>query len=275
MEQTYNDDSIAVLPRPRPELGSWPDGELLARQFSDGLITIPRAIALAGAAYPLIVGLGIVVVACVGALVSQLTWNNAGDSLIAFPAVGLVAAVAGSIWSTMVSVAILPLAYLFVRSLRLRGSIVRFGAFCGGLVGFIAIVPLVMPIVVVGKSAASDWAIALLVGPGLATILGQLGGAWGGWRTRWFEPAVARSPCENNSASPMQPWVQFGIWHLLVAAVWISLLLGLIRLSGIRFEFVLPLLVGWLVYQAATLGLCCRLVEWFGHRRMRRKSRST
>src|SRR6478752_806360 len=114
MEQPNNADSIAVLPRRRPELGSWPDGELLAKQFSDGLRSIPFAIGLAGAAYPLVLGLGILVVACVGALISQLTWTNVAEGLIALPFVGLVAAVTGLVWSTVVSLAVLPLAYLFV-----------------------------------------------------------------------------------------------------------------------------------------------------------------
>jgi hypothetical protein len=87
-------------------LGSWPDGELLAKQFSDGLRSIPFAIALAGAAYPLVLGLGILVVACVGALISQLTWTNVAEGLIALPFVGLVAAVTGLVWSTVVSLAV-------------------------------------------------------------------------------------------------------------------------------------------------------------------------
>jgi hypothetical protein len=44
--------------------------------------------------------------------------------------------------------------------------------------------------------------------------------------------------------------------------VWFSLLLSVIRLSGIPFEFALPLLVGWLVYQAATLYCGSLYFKW-------------
>ena len=59
-------------------------------------------------------------------------------------------------------------------------------------------------------------------------------------------------------------------------AVWFSILLSIIRVCGIPFEFALPLLMGWIVYQAGTLftGLIIgrRLLPWL---RERAQSRST
>ena len=37
--------------------------------------------------------------------------------------------------------------------------------------------------------------------------------------------------------------------------MWLSLLLSLIRLCGIPYEFILPLLLGWLLFQMMTLSL--------------------
>ena len=59
----------------------------------------------------------------------------------------------------------------------------------------------------------------------------------------------------------MRHGFSFGIRHLLVISVWISLLLTAIRLSGLDFVFVLSLLVGWSVYQAATLWIGGLLVS--------------
>ncbi|HMO66691.1 MAG TPA: hypothetical protein PKE47_15970 [Verrucomicrobiota bacterium] len=53
--------------------------------------------------------------------------------------------------------------------------------------------------------------------------------------------------------------------------VWLALLLTVIRLSGIQFELILPVLVAWLVYQAATLycgwQLFTKLLPWWSRRR--------
>ena len=46
--------------------------------------------------------------------------------------------------------------------------------------------------------------------------------------------------------------------------MWLSVLLTLIRLVGIPFELILPLLGGWIIYQAFTLYLGSFLVEWLG-----------
>jgi hypothetical protein len=49
------------------------------------------------------------------------------------------------------------------------------------------------------------------------------------------------------------PRFRFRIIHLLWLSVWLSLLLAAIRLSGIPYELILPLLLVWTIYQAAIL----------------------
>jgi hypothetical protein len=112
-------------------------------------------------------------------------------------------------------------------------------------------------------------------------LANQLGGAWGGKKSEPFDRQYARAVAlaaifqrkdsVNESSHALtanaKPALQFGIRHLLWIAGWVSLLLSVIRLSGVPFEYVLPLLVGWLAYQAATLRLGLllmpRLVAWW------------
>src|SRR5262249_47209224 len=121
------------------------------------------------------------------------------------------------------------------------------------------------------------------------TVLGQAGGAWGAWRVGRYEWAVARAlvaekkRADGGTANgPNQDAMaqhagrfQFRIRHLLWLGIWISLLLTAIRLLGGWFEVVLPLLVGWLIYQAATMWIGERLILVWGWFRRRRQSRST
>jgi hypothetical protein len=126
-------------------------------------------------------------------------------------------------------------------------------------------------------------AIILAVGPALATFLGQIGGAWGARRAAYYSRRVRFSAAdvatpfdesvENSTphaiaapnASTREPRLQFRIVHVLWIFVWLSLLLSVIKLSGIPFEFVLPLLGGWIMFQLATL----RVAEWLSQGRLR------
>ena len=194
----------------------------------------------------------------------------------------------GLIWATIVSFAILPLVYLFVRSLELRGSIVRLGAFYGGLVGFVAVMPLFLGALSDVGNSLTELGMVVLLGPALTTIIGQAGGAWGGWRTLWYERAVARAAIggrrlpekvpakclEKNCARP-HSGLQFGIRHLLVISIWVSLLLTVIRLSGLDYLFLLFLFTVWGAYQMATLWVGGLLAGRFARWKGRRQSRST
>ena len=287
-EQVFTDGQVTVLRRAEGRAISLPDSELLAKQFAYGLSNIGPAIALAGAAYPLLLAFCYVIAAFAALITSNCTWSDFSEAVIGTLVGSFFGAGFGLIWTTIVVFAILPLVYLFVRSLELRGRIVRLGAFCGGLVGFVAVMPFLILFMSDAHYSLMECAVVLLLGPALTTIVGQLGGAWGGWRTRWCERAVARTaiggekmpeelPANNleNNGAPAHSRLQFGIRHLLVVSIWVSLLLTAIRLSGLNYRFVLMLFVGWLVYQMATLWAGGRLLGWIGRWKARRQTRST
>jgi hypothetical protein len=280
---------------------------------------IAAGIALAGGAYPLVFALLSMCVAVVGVLWRLLTGYGEPSQLVALiggvfggAMIVLMAAFVGIFWSSIVTLITLPFVYGFVRSLQLRGGCVWCGAIWGGLVGFVAVLPIALTFIDGAmRAAVPHWPLLLMfaAGPGLTTILGQLGGAWGGLRAarqRWLEVQwaariaayggsreldqsrdastecvapygtelglkVASAPAgdDNRSAqvvaghseSNAPPRFQFNIRHLLWITVWLSLLLTTIRLSGIPFEYVLPLLVLWLCYQSATLYVGTRIVR--------------
>jgi hypothetical protein len=183
---------------------------------------------------------------------------------------------------------------LFLRSLRVRGSHVGLGAASGGLVGFVALLPMTLTLPwSVGMSDIAWIAIILALGPALTTILGQIGGAWGGRRAVHFARvsdanAIAVESLELSEAmgwrtidrasdsNAAEPRLQFSIRHLLWIFVWLSLILSVIKLCRLPFEFVLPVLVGWFFYQLATLRigfyLSRRLGPWWHNWRSRRST---
>jgi hypothetical protein len=197
----------------------------------------------------------------------------------------------GVVWAAVASALTMPVVYLFLKSLKIRGSLVGLGAAYGGLVGFVAVLPVVLSLPwTVGLDEA--WAIAIIIalGPALTTILGQVGGAWGGRRAARFgrldiaKAMAADSPelpsvmgwdatKESPDAPASEPRFQFGIRHMLWIVVWLSFILSAIKLCRLPFEFVLPLLAGWFVYQLATLRigfwLARRLGPWWARHRCR------
>jgi hypothetical protein len=265
-EQAVNDEQVGVITPATDKRSSSLDDKLLAKQFSDGLSDIGPAIALAGAAYPVLLAVGYSIAMLVYLLSAQTAVVHLGESLIVVLLFSFLGAGIGLIWTTIVAFAVLPLVYLFVRSMELRGSAVRLGAFCGGLIGFVAVLPFFAGAMTSGPDEWWKIAAFVLAGPALATIVGQVGGAWGGWRTQWCERALSQAGSGEGGAPGELPAdsskqgdsvrhrrLQFGIRHLLVVSIWISVLLTAIRLSGLDFLFVLLLLGGWVVYQAATL----------------------
>jgi hypothetical protein len=234
---------------------------------------IALGIVAAGGAYPTIVAAAFSGFLILSAQVGVGELPSVGMLMITACFIGTLI---GLVWTSGVVVVTLPVVYLFVRSLKLHGSIVWLGAICGGLVGFCAVLPFMLQ--ALANENFEPWAALLLLvaGPGLATVVGQLGGAWGAWRTtrrrRWYEPAMSlpmvdaslepdpRGPDgDGPTTPPLPPGIRFGIRHLLWIAVWLSLLLSVIRLSGVPFEFVLPLLAGWVFFQTLTLWIGRRL----------------
>jgi len=274
--------------------------------LSEGWPSIGLGIALSGAAYPIVLGVIFLLLVIVIPIVSSgfgTAWrpDQAIETLFGSLMFAGPAAVIGLIWATMVMVPTLPILHLVLWSLNLRIGLVWLGAFSGGLIGFMS----VLPIAIIGFQELFDSGSLLgtlalmLAGPGLATIVGQVGGRWGGARgadaiaaklmvtnIEWLrlkyaigrgdaadhnnidgEPAVT-----NSDASPFQ----FRIAHLLWIGVWTSILLTVIRLSGIRYELILPVLLVWIAYQATTLSigllLVRRLGPWWSKRRQIRST---
>jgi hypothetical protein len=238
---------------------------LLIDQLRKSWSSIALGIILAGGAYPLLAGIIAFTIETI------LDWPGVYDpfglslAVLMFSTVG---AVVGMVWTNVWVVGTLPIVLIVVWSLKIRGSIVWVGAFWGGFVGCIAVLPFLLM-----ASFNDNLLIGLALGPALTTIIGQAGGAWGGRRAigriAWHERTFNRESAiryvslemdlERDSPVP-PPRFQFRIRHLLWAAVWISVLLSAIRVLGLQLEIVLPFLCGWLVYQAATLWIGGRLV---------------
>jgi hypothetical protein len=258
-------------------------------------------IMLAGAAYPVVVAtilLAWVMVQIVASLNGASLLPRLSELAMApifLTGYAVLGALLGVVWAGVLSMITLPVVYLSVRSLKARGSLISLGALSGGLVGFIALLPLSLS--VPWTVSANDYSrlfVLLPMGPGLATVLGQVGGAWGGWKATLhlanYYGIVATSDSEragqaatemiatttdSASRAPLQPW-QFGLRHVLWLVVWISVLLSVVRLSGIPFEFVIPLVAGWIVFQWITLHAGRRIALWIGPKlQMWRERRST
>jgi hypothetical protein len=245
---------------------------------------IAIGIMYAGGIYPMVAGaiVGLVIggVQLVNILSGQVgaqasDWFGVVMGTSSFAAM---AACFGLVWALFVASLTGPVVYFFARFLRYRGSIVWYGAFWGGLVGFLAAFP-VPALVVANVTSLEDIVLETLagiaIGPALTTVVGQIGGAAGGvvavrnfrkrMRHRWWRLAAfglsGRVPQENNILDGVEEPVdarlqlpmRFGIRHLLWITLWLSLALTAIRLSGLPTEYVIPLVVGWAVYQAATL----------------------
>jgi hypothetical protein len=238
-------------------------------------------IVVAGGAYPIVVGAiigGTWIVFSILSGFEEILPDAGIGELIAFVMWSVAACLCGMMWSLFIASLTLPVVYFVARTLALRTSIVRLGAFSGGLVGLICTLPLSLEMSWY-SFPADVWELILyaLAGLGLATVLGQLGGAWGGNRSRaaghrtatarWhpFDPALLPpSPAVEPSQAPdpVNAKFQFGIRHLLWLSVWLSLLLALIRVCGIPYELILPLLMGWTAFQAGAI--------WIGERLARR-----
>jgi hypothetical protein len=277
------EEELAGVPREELAAGLWHD------LMSYNGPSICFGIMLAGAVYPMVVA-----VCLLAGLVIHIVTNLAQFSsvdqvgaLLTFWLVILVYATGGALLSLMwvgaVAMITLPITYLFVRSLKLHGSLVSLGAASGGVVGFIAVMPWTVSLPWIG-GAGEFWlyVVGILLGPCLATVLGQLGGAWGGRRAALhlanYYGIVATSNSDRAARIATElraetsesverrggnSW-QFGIRHMMWLIVWFSLLLSVIRLSGVPFGFAIPLLAGWIVYQWFTLRVGARLWHWIG-----------
>src|SRR4051794_25272205 len=172
----------------------------LAAEFAAGWRQIFHGVVVAGGIYPILVAamyLG------VGIAVSFVQESSSDALLLSFSMFmaaiwyTVIVALVGLLWAAVVCLAVFPVVYFFISSLELRGSIISLGAYCGGLVGFAAVLPFLM-MVLVYEHSEGLWAGVLLLafGPCLTTVLGQLGGAWGGRRAtqssdKWYLEQLA------------------------------------------------------------------------------------
>jgi hypothetical protein len=273
-----------------PEIPSNGDVWPLVTKYDWGLLG--ARITLSAGVYPVIVGGAFAVIALAGFVARVLSGSlNAIGGPLEMAAVVpgmlvvmLMMMVGGGLWGGIVTAVVLPVVYLVAWSLQMRMSFIRLGAFSGGLIGFVAVLPFVVPIafeMVAGPSFVSVLIAALAIGPALTTIIGQLGGAWGGFgalQNYRLNLLVNDAPDQviTDLAAEHPPRLQFQIRHLLWATLWISVLLGALRLLGLPIEAVVPLLCGWLLYQWATLSLggwlLRRLVPWWIARRCQRST---
>lgn len=268
---------------------------------------VAAGISAAGGAYPVTV---FWILVAFGAIADAVDYFMFGGSPAAFNLFDALAALlAGAFFSVVIGVLgafctgvitllVMPPFYLFVRSMRLRASLICLGAILGGLVGFLGISVAAAfaglfsdtPI----SSASGLWEafLFLVLGPCLTTVLGQAGGAWGGWRagrsTEAATPADVPPPTGEGKPGPppqpeeaaadaavgKKPLFQFRVHHMLWLAAWIGVSLAAMRAAGVRFEVLLPAFGIWLVYQTATLYLggqaLRRLAPWWIARRRRR-----
>lgn len=260
-----------------------------ANAQSDDWARIGLGIVFAGGAYPIVLSAVFSVSAAVAALWNMLIQKDFAALAELFSTVfavilfSIFGAYVGALWSGFVAVLTLPVVYLVVWSLDLRTSIVRIGAFAGGLVGFICVLPIMLGIPWLDPNGdVWGFIVMLLVGPLLTTLLGQLGGAWGGSKSRdaagasdYLQRLIgavpAGTPIGCSTVDGPRPRFQFRIRHLLWVSVWLSLLLALIRVSGFPFELLLPVLVGWLLFQMALLWAGGFLLRWLIRWRERRQ----
>lgn len=251
------------------------ESEQLDQQLYRGWLSIALGIASAGAAYPvvcLLLSSGMWIVKAM--MLGDIPAPQDVGFLILMGFYALACALVGFLWCGLVMTVTLPVLHVLVWSLKPPAGIIAFGAFSGGLVGFIAVLPfLLIADGIFSGGTITDAVTMLLMGPALTTLLGQLGGAWGGWRAKHWSDAYDRdvaaasvrssvadvavaSPRETgrfeHDASSTFRW-QFGIRHLLWVAAWMSILLSLIRILEIPFSVAIPLLLGWVAFQAFTL----------------------
>lgn len=199
-------------------------------------------------------------------------------------------------WVGAITAVLLPMVHVVVRSLDVRLSFIRLGAFTGGFLILGATIPISLDWPRIQRNDGwSEVARVILMGPAAATFVGQIGGAYGGLRAtrRAANWAQARQELvERGWRQPSQPErdgdagrtdalanlrrFRFRIAHLLWIAAWVSVLLAFIRLIGIPFETILPVVFGWLLYQSLTLWLggitVRRLAPWWNRWRQGRST---
>jgi hypothetical protein len=125
---------------------------------------------------------------------------------------------------------------------RFEGYVVGWAAFFLTFAGAWAFRPVAF------GSVNPDFVLWLVLGPGLATPVGQFAGVFSSL-------ALDRAPLGT-------PPLQFNIRGLLVVTLMVAVTLGVLKLLDLLDPFWLGLFAGWLVYQYITLQLVVGLFAW-------------
>lgn len=274
-----------------------------AALWHEGWTRISGGIVLAASAYPILLGSATYLLVLVMCVINLLDGNflngqppTAYDvilgllsSLVMIPFMLGIAGAIGAILGGAVAAVVATALHIVLRSLELRPRPVLLGAFTGGLVGFLCCAPLVLLVDDPITIHVNALMILMACGPCLTTVLGQLGGAWGGNRVKWYDREIAIAQVTScgslaasvhgvghDSTTGVSQRLQFSICQLLWICLWVCMLLMLIRVSGIPFPVALPLLLGWLLFQTLTMWLGGRLVRrlapWWARRRQGRST---
>ena len=258
-----------------------------------GWPAIVRNVIFAGGAYPIILVLAFFAMTAAKTLLLEHNTTADEAGLFAFgPIFAVFGGVVGLAWASAVAVLSLCFVHLVLWSSKLRPRLVWLGAVFGGLVGFLGVLPIALSVPpMFSRGLSAEALTTMLLGPGLTTLLGQIAGALGGLQAeeiiasridarQRFQSRYARenaNQCASHSAiEAVSGGFQFGVIHLMWTAVWLSLLLTVIRLSGIPYGLALPVLIGWLIYQIVTLVAGRLAIRRFGPWwKARQQSRST
>ena len=156
----------------------------------------------AGGSYPLMFAAISFTIEAVGLLLSP-TPPNPTVLLYGIPIALAYIAIFGFVgicWSGFFALVVLPVFYLFAKSLKWRADFVTLGAICGGLVGFVSVLGLIwIPLVEATSMIRFDGLLFVFaLGPACTTVLGQLGGRSGARRSIKLKEGSATRQASNR-----------------------------------------------------------------------------
>jgi uncharacterized membrane protein len=228
MERTLPTDELAGSPRAKVKTVDFFERPALRDPLQDYWTNVVLWIGLAEALVPfslLLCG------TCYG-LATQVPINHSPGDLF-FLGIGALALGYTIVFALTLPVAGLAAALVgfFFTSLRLPVSKSVGAASVGGCVGLLISLP------TVSREFPST---LLLV---VATVLGQIGGAYGARRTYY----------PNLVANKKRPTIRFGIQQLLILTIWLALAMTGLKLTGMSTASYFVLLGVWLAVQIAGL----------------------
>jgi len=172
---------------------------------------------------------------------------------LAFLAICSLSFIIGWAFASVVSAFAVLLLRFILRSLHIEAKRVVTGAFIGGLTGLVCTSPFVLTF------TFSSNQFYLYSASTLATLMGQIGGAWGAWR-------MLRNKSLILPTKSLLSTIHFRISHMLWFTFWSVLLLTVLKLAGLLTPPVITFLGIWFVFQTVSLA-----VIWQIERALRRR----